>query len=127
MGHSCRCEVRAELRGAMARNGSHALCHCADCQAFAKSPGVVGVLDRNGGSAIYRALAGRLAFARGKLWLALAHLRISVYPAFAAVPFSGIWRVLGPAPGGSPLFNGGKPVVAPHVLTVDRCRAAYDA
>ncbi len=66
IGFSCRCgEVKGSLLGASAGNGSHVLCHCSDCQAFARFLEVSEILDRNGGTAIYQTLPGRLAFTEG--------------------------------------------------------------
>ncbi len=63
---SCRCgSVRGSLRGASAENGSHVICHCSDCRALVRFLGATEALDRNGGSAVYQTLPGRVTFTHG--------------------------------------------------------------
>ena len=72
---SCRCsKVQGILQGASARNGSHVLCHCSDCQAFAKFLAVPEILDRNGGTSVYQTLPGRVTFERGGALLRVLQL-----------------------------------------------------
>ncbi len=190
MRFSCRCgKVQGDLLGASARNGSHVVCHCGDCQAFARFLEVPDILDPNGGTAIYQTLPGRMAFTQGSALLRALQMsengllrwyasccgtplgNMPPTPKFrfvgvplAALPavqdelgpavgsfsgkeapegahppedfgFSRIRRLaalrhlasmIGIAPGGSPYFVDGKPIVVPHVLTAEERRMAYN-
>ena len=188
---SCRCgEVQGVLPDASAGNGSHVLCHCRDCQAFAKYLSMFEILDPNGGTAIYQTLPGRVVFAEGNArlrslqlsengllrWYAgccgtpLGNMLPTPKFRFVGIPLValpgsqdelgpligsffgkeapdgtsppedfGLSRVkrraafrhfasrVGFAPGGSPYFVDGEPLVAPHVLNADERRTAYSA
>jgi len=63
---ACRCgAVTGRVRGITPRRGTRLVCHCADCQAFARHAGAPGVMDDNGGTEIFQTLPGRVDFATG--------------------------------------------------------------
>ena len=73
---SCRCgKLQGSLRGATAGCGNHILCHCRDCQAFARFLKAPEILDGNGGTAIYQTLPGRVSLTQGNEFL--GSLRLS--------------------------------------------------
>ncbi|MGB3794905.1 MAG: DUF6151 family protein [Alteraurantiacibacter sp.] len=76
MPFSCRCGTLAGVvSNAGAKNGMHVVCHCADCQDFAKVLGAQKyVLDTHDGTALYQTRCNRVTFTRGKERLACLHL-----------------------------------------------------
>ncbi|MGM9483092.1 DUF6151 family protein [Roseateles sp. NT4] len=69
----CRC---AQLSGLLQpiRPANHCICHCADCQAFARHLGVPGTLDGQGGTDIVQVPASHLRFTQGQQHLACLRL-----------------------------------------------------
>jgi hypothetical protein len=63
---SCRCgAVTGHVADASPRAVNHALCYCADCQAFAHHLGRADLLDNRGGSDVVQVAPATLRFARG--------------------------------------------------------------
>ena len=64
----CSCgEFEGVLRGASPENGTHGICYCNDCQAFAHFLGrATEILDDHGGTDIYQTSPARLKFTKGK-------------------------------------------------------------
>ena len=63
---TCRCgTVTGQVRAITPRRGTRLVCHCADCQAFARHAGAPGITDANGGTEIFQTLPGRVVFATG--------------------------------------------------------------
>jgi hypothetical protein len=57
----CRCgRVSGVLTGVSADNGSHVVCYCDDCQAFARFLGGGDILDARGGTEIYQTTPSRV-------------------------------------------------------------------
>jgi len=64
---SCRCgKVTGHVADASRRSVNHAVCYCADCQAFAHHLGRADLLDQRGGSDIVQVAPATLSFARGQ-------------------------------------------------------------
>lgn len=64
---SCRCgKVAGDLADASPASVNHALCYCADCQAFAHHLGRADLLDQRGGSDIVQVAPARLALRQGQ-------------------------------------------------------------
>lgn len=72
----CSCgSVSGVVSGASPSAGNHVICHCDDCQAFARHLGhPEKVLDANGGTDIYQISAARVSFAKGRENLACVRL-----------------------------------------------------
>lgn len=72
----CSCgKLQGKLRGASPRSGNHVICHCKDCQNFARYLGRADdVLDKWGGTEVYQASPGRLELTSGVDQLACVHL-----------------------------------------------------
>ncbi|MEX0349816.1 MAG: DUF6151 family protein [Paracoccaceae bacterium] len=71
----CQCgKLRGKVRGVSPRSGTHVLCYCADCQAFAHHLGAEWVMDPQGGTPIYQILPSRLEFSQGTEHLACLRL-----------------------------------------------------
>ncbi len=63
---TCRCgTVTGQVRAITPRRGTRLVCHCADCQAFARHAGAAGIMDETGGTEIFQTLPGRVVFASG--------------------------------------------------------------
>ncbi len=62
----CRCGgVSGVLEGVSARNGSHVVCYCDDCQAFARFLGGGDILDAHGGTEIFQTTPSRVHIRSG--------------------------------------------------------------
>jgi hypothetical protein len=62
----CRCgSVSGVLEGVSAENGSHVVCYCDDCQAFARFLGGEDILDAHGGTEIYQTTPSRVHIRSG--------------------------------------------------------------
>lgn len=62
----CACgELQLELHGADAQNGTHAICYCTDCQAFARSLGKADWLDEQGGTDLFQSQPHRVRITSG--------------------------------------------------------------
>lgn len=73
---SCACgAVTGALIGAGPRAGDHVVCHCSDCQTFARRFGAADrILDANGGTALYQTRCARMRLDTGQNRLACLHL-----------------------------------------------------
>lgn len=70
----CRCgSLGGELDGLPAE-GARGVCHCADCQAWARWLGADGIGDEHGGTEVIQAWPAQVRFTRGVEHLALARL-----------------------------------------------------
>lgn len=70
----CRCgSLEGEFDGLPAK-GARGVCHCADCQAWARWLGVDGIVDVNGGTEVIQAWPAQVRFTVGAEHLALARL-----------------------------------------------------
>lgn len=68
---ACRCgEVAGRLREVSPACGLRYVCHCDDCQAFARSLGREDLLDAHGGSDAFQTDSSRLVIERGRDCLA---------------------------------------------------------
>lgn len=71
----CRCgQVQARVTAITPRRGGRLICHCTDCQAFARHLGAEEILDPNGGTEVFHTLPGRVAFTQGADQLAALQL-----------------------------------------------------
>ncbi|MDZ3833620.1 MAG: DUF6151 family protein [Sphingopyxis sp.] len=73
---SCSCgEVEGRLLNAGPREGDHIVCHCSDCQGFARYLGAAErVLDGSGGTALFQSRCARMRLSKGRDRLASLHL-----------------------------------------------------
>ena len=77
---SCSCDaVTGSIAQAIGRDGKvegdHVVCHCSDCQAFARfCHAEESILGKAGGTALYQSRCARLTIASGKDRLACIHL-----------------------------------------------------
>lgn len=73
---SCACEmVKGTLCRAGPKAGDHVVCHCTDCQAFARRLGAQGrVLDEAGGTALFQGRCASMKLRQGRDLLACFHL-----------------------------------------------------
>lgn len=73
---ACRCgAVQGLLVGAGPRAGDHVVCHCTDCQAFARRLGQADrILDANAGTALYQTRCAAMRITTGRDRLACLHL-----------------------------------------------------
>lgn len=64
----CRCgEVKGVIRDVSASTGTHLICLCDDCQAYARYLGdEEAILDKSGGTEIYQTSPSRLRFTHGQ-------------------------------------------------------------
>ena len=71
----CKClRLAGAVENASSREGDYVVCHCHDCQAWARLLGADHVLDEHGGTALYQSRCARLRIDRGSDHLACAHL-----------------------------------------------------
>ena len=65
---ACSCgQVSGLVSGASPSTGTHAVCYCDDCQAFARHLGhPERVLDANGGTEVFQTSSGRVSFSKGR-------------------------------------------------------------
>lgn len=62
----CRCgAVRALAHDISSSNSSRSVCHCVDCQAYARFLNVEGLVDAHGGTAVFQAAPAQLQFTQG--------------------------------------------------------------
>lgn len=72
----CSCgSMQIELAGATARSGTHAMCFCVDCQAFARALGKPEILDAQGGTCLYQSQPHRVVIKQGADQLAVLQLK----------------------------------------------------
>ena len=63
----CRCgDVQGIARKVRARSGTHVLCHCEDCQTFARFLETPGILDDHGGTRIFQLPPARVQITNGR-------------------------------------------------------------
>jgi hypothetical protein len=102
----CRCgTVRGAVRDVSPSGGTHLVCYCRDCQAYARHLGRADLLDPAGGTAIFQTSIGRIAFDAGAERLTCLRLSpkglvrwyagccstpVINLPPTAALPFGGI-------------------------------------
>ena len=103
---ACRCgTVRGLLRDAGPAVGTHLVCYCRDCRAYARHLGDAAALDEAGGTELFQTSAGRLRIdtghdriaclrmtARGPLrwYAACCGSALANTPPMAAIPFAGV-------------------------------------
>lgn len=73
---SCACgSITGMLITAGPGVGDHVVCHCTDCQAFAKRLGAANrILDRNAGTALYQSRCAKMRIVTGRDQLSCLHL-----------------------------------------------------
>ncbi len=73
---SCSCgSLQIELDGANAQSGTHAMCYCEDCQAFAHALNKPDYLDTLGGTDLYQSQPHRVRIIQGADQLAVLQLK----------------------------------------------------
>lgn len=104
---ACRCgTVRGTLQGASPAVGTHLICYCRDCRAYARHLGDDGVLDAAGGTELYQTSAARLRIEAGtdriaclrmtrrgplRWYAACCGSALANSAPMAAVPFAGVF------------------------------------
>lgn len=72
---TCRCgSFRARMIGVSPKTGSHLMCYCKDCQAFARFLGAEEILKPRGGSDIFHTIPARFEIEQGQQHLACLRL-----------------------------------------------------
>ena len=103
---ACRCgTLRGTLRGAGPSVGTHLVCYCRDCRAYARHLGDEAILDAAGGTGLFQTSAGRLRIDAGldrvaclrmtrrgplRWYAACCGSALANTPPVAAVPFAGV-------------------------------------
>ncbi|MEP2533403.1 DUF6151 family protein [Shimia sp.] len=71
----CRCgSFRAEIKDASPETGSHLVCYCKDCQAFARFLKAEELLKPRGGTGLFQTVPSRVQILQGKEHLACLRL-----------------------------------------------------
>lgn len=71
----CKCgRVRGKVAAITPRDGTHVICHCRDCQSFARHLGRSDTLDERGGTEIFQTSAHRVTIEEGADHLACLRL-----------------------------------------------------
>lgn len=93
----CRCGSFEGEFDAIPGRGARGVCHCADCQAWARWLGGAGIVDGNGGTEVIQAWPAQVRFTRGVEQLALARLSAKgLHRWYAACCRSPVANTMGP-------------------------------